>query len=91
MTWDYVSVNDIEPLPPYMQLKLKYAKEDVAAKVGGTYLEKSLDFELFTLKSMFEEAEREQSMKLVTETLRYVQDLLYIADRYTPPKHERGS
>ena len=84
-------MNDVEPLPPYMQLKLKHAKEDVAAKIGGTYLEKSLDFELFTLKLMFEEAEREQSMELARETLRYVQDLLYRADRYIPPKYGRVS
>ena len=84
-------MNDVEPLPPYMQLKLKHAKEDVAAKVGGTYLEKSLDFELFTLKQMFEEVEREQSIELAREPLQYVQDLLYKADHYTPPKYERGS
>jgi hypothetical protein len=71
-----------ETLPPYMQLKLKHAKEDVAAKIGGTYLEKSLAYELFTLRQMFETAEREQSMRLATETLQFFQDVMFMADRY---------
>jgi hypothetical protein len=32
-----------EPLPPYLEAKLKWAREDVTAKIRGTYLEKVLD------------------------------------------------
>ena len=63
-----------------MQLKFRHAKEDITAKVGGTYLAQSLDFELFTLEQIFEEAERSQSMDLAEN--KYAQDVTYQADGY---------
>ncbi len=77
-------------LPPYMQLKLKHAKEDIAAKVSGPYLERLLADELVTLKRMFEEVEREQSIQLAREALSYVQDVLYKADHIPSLTYGRG-
>lgn len=76
-------------LPPYMRLKLKHAKDDIAAKISGPYLERLMADELVTVTRMFEEVEREQSIQLATETLRYVQDVLYKADQIPPLRYGR--
>lgn len=74
-----------EPLPPYLETKIKWARQDVTAKIRGTYLEKVLDFELFTLEQRFEEATRQGSKKLAMSALEYAQHVLYLADTYTKP------
>lgn len=80
-----------EALPPYMQLKLAHAREDIAAKVNSPYLEKLFAFELSTLNRMLEEAEREQSMQLAREALSYKQDVLYEVDNTHPQPLGRNS
>ncbi len=72
-----------------MQLKLKHVKGDITAKVGGMYLAQSLDFELFTLEQMFEEAECRQSMDLAGKALKYAQNVIYQADNYPRPKYAK--
>ncbi len=74
-----------EPLPPYLEAKIRWARQDVTAKIRGTYLEKVLDFELFSLEQRFEEAIRQGSKKLAMSALEYAQHVLYLADKYAKP------
>lgn len=74
-----------EPLPPYLEAKIKWAREDVTAKIRGTYLEKVLDYELFSLEQRFDEATRRGSKALTMAALEYAQQVLYLADKYAKP------
>ena len=74
-----------EPLPPYLEAKIKWAREDVTAKIRGTYLEKVLDYELFSLEQRFDEATRQGSKQLAMAALEYAQQVLYLADKYAKP------
>ncbi len=83
-------MHETRELPLYMQLKLKHAQEDIAAKISGPYLERVLAYELVNVKRMFGEVEREQSLQLARETLSYVQDVLYKADNIPPLRYGRA-
>lgn len=88
---EYEYREDPGALPPYMQLKLVHAKEDIAAKVTDPYLERLLSFELFTVRQLLEEAEREQSMELARKALTSTQDLLHKAEQIAPLRYGRNS
>lgn len=78
-------MNTLEPLPPCLQAKIEWARNDVAARVGGTYLEKVLDYELFSLEQRFDEATRQSLKTLAMAALEYAQHVLYLADKYAKP------
>lgn len=75
-----------EPLPTYLEAKLKWARADVTAKIRGTYLEKVLDYELFSLEQRFDEATRQSSKPLAMAAPEYAQQVLYPADKYAKPQ-----
>ncbi len=83
--------DELKNLPPFMLLNLKHAREDIDAKANNPLVEKVLAFELFMLRRMFEDADREQSMGLAKEALSYAQDVLHKAGRLPPLKIGRDS